>query len=88
MIPSETDSRRVMAGSGYASRKQAIVAAQEAMLARFGANIRFEPVPLSYPFPRNFRVLDERGNQLQTFWVFKVGAAIQEWAWQEATRPP
>jgi hypothetical protein len=74
-----------MPGSGYASRKQAIAAAQEAMRAKFGARVGFEPVPLSHPFPRLFRVLDEKGRQLQSFAILKVGTAIQEWAWQEGT---
>jgi hypothetical protein len=54
-----------MGSAEHVSRKKAIRAAEEAMRSSFGANVRFEPVLLSSPFQRMFRVLDSRGQQLQ-----------------------
>jgi hypothetical protein len=73
-----------MSGSGYGSRKKAILAAQDALRARFGADIRIEPAPPPSAFPRIFRVLDQKGNELRSFRVFKMGVGLQEWAWQES----
>jgi hypothetical protein len=72
-----------MADSTYGSRKKAIRAAQEAMRAQFGVEIRFDPIPSGAPFPRSFRVLDAEGHPLQRFRVFKTGTGIEEWVWQE-----
>jgi hypothetical protein len=75
----------MMSGSGYGSRKKAILAAQEAMRASFGSKVSFESIQPAAPFPRAFRVLDEKGLPIQGFSVFKTGITIQEWAWQETT---
>jgi hypothetical protein len=81
----DTEKAANMPGTGYASRKKAILAAEEAMRVRFGLDIRFEPVPRSHPWPRTFQVLDDTGREVAGFRIYKVGAAIQEWAWQEIT---
>jgi hypothetical protein len=73
-----------MVSAEYVSRKKAIRGAQVAMRTSFGADVRFEPVPRSSPFPRIFRVLDNMGHEVQNFRVFKVGIGLQEWAWEEA----
>jgi hypothetical protein len=73
-----------MGSAEHVSRKKAILAAEEAMRSSFGADVRFEPLLLSSPFQGMFRVLDSRGQQLQSFRVFPVGIGLQEWAWEEA----
>jgi hypothetical protein len=71
----------VVPGSGYASREEAIQAAQDAMQATFGAGILFEPFP---PFEdRSFRVLDAKGNHLDSFGVFQGEGG--KWGWKEAS---
>jgi hypothetical protein len=70
-----------MGGRGFASRQEAIQAAQDAMRATFGAKIRFEPFP---PFEdRSFRVLDGNGHHLESFGVFQADSG--NWAWQGAS---
>jgi hypothetical protein len=55
------------------------------MRATYGTNIRFEAIPPDALFPRNFRVVDDNGRQLESFRVFKVTTGgIQEWAWEES----
>jgi hypothetical protein len=51
-----------MPGYGYATRANAIQAAEEAMRRTFEAEVRFEPFPHSV---ESFRVLDGKGNHLQ-----------------------
>ena len=63
--------------------KAAILAAQEAMRAAFGKDIRFDPIPPAEKAPRSFRVLDGKGRHLESFGVFEVGSG--KWAWQEAS---
>jgi hypothetical protein len=70
-----------MPGYGYASREEAIRAAQDAMRRTFGAGIRFEPFPP--PFEnRSFNVLGSRGLHLDSFGVFQ--GEDGRWGWQEA----
>jgi hypothetical protein len=72
-----------MPGFGYASLEEAIQAALDAMRATFGAEVRLEPFP---PFEdRSFRVLDSKGNHLESFGVFQ--AETGKWGWQEASPP-
>jgi hypothetical protein len=74
-----------MPGSGYASRNDAILAAQEAMRATCGAIISFEPIPPKASFPRIFWVVDDKGHYVERFRVFKVTTGgFQEWAWEES----
>jgi hypothetical protein len=75
--------RSYMSDSGYGSKSKAILAAQGAMRARFGAQVRFEPIPPNALFPRAFLVSDAQGTALLRFRVFRSGGAIQEWAWEE-----
>jgi hypothetical protein len=71
-----------MSGSGYASRQEAIQAAQEAMRATFGAEIHFEPIRAER-VPKTFRVLDDKGKHLDSFGVFRSGTG--KWAWQQGS---
>jgi hypothetical protein len=66
-----------MAGQGYASRQEAIVAAQKDMRATFGKEIRFEQSG------DVFRVLDSAGRHLETFAVFQFDGGT--WSWAEGT---
>jgi len=56
------------------------------MRASFGADISFEPVLPSGPFPKVFRVFDAQRRHLKSLRVFKVGSGLQEWAWEELPR--
>jgi hypothetical protein len=68
--------------TAYPARQEAIAAAQEAMRARFGAEVRLDPVPSLKKTPTSFRVLDGRGHHLESFGVFRTRTG--KWAWQEA----
>jgi hypothetical protein len=72
-----------MDSSRYASRKEAILAAEEVMRARFGPGVGFEPVLPFSPFPRIFRVLDPKGQLLGTFRIFKIITGLEEWCRQD-----
>jgi hypothetical protein len=69
-----------MPGYGYATRANAIQAAEEAMRRTFEAEVRFEPFPHSV---ESFRVLDGKGNHLESVGVFPTKGG--KWAWREAT---
>jgi hypothetical protein len=72
-----------MAGQGFASRQEAILAAQKDMRAVFGPDIRFEPFGPNRKIPKNFRVSDHKGHHLESFAVFQDESG--NWSWVAAT---
>jgi hypothetical protein len=79
---SKKTGRPTMPGYGYASREEAIRAAQDAMRATFGAEVRFEQFPAPFD-DRSFRVLDSKGRHLDSFGTFQGDDG--RWAWTEGS---